>query len=120
MIAQAEILFRMISFIMDKVRSDIVLSKAGLPSLNEAVSTNMAGLIWRSRKQLNPLGQIFTTSKSSLNTRAAKNEKLFSHIPAHSEAASNNLANIWNQLDLKSAKSVLAAKALAKKHYRST
>ena len=31
--------------------------------------------------------------------------------PRHTEAASNTLANLWNHLDLKSAKSVTAAKA---------
>ena len=104
----------------DKVSSDIVLWKAGLPSLNEAVSTRMATLIWKARKQMNPLGQIFETSKSSRNTRALKSERLFSHVPGHTEAASNNLDNIWNQLDLKSAKSVMEAKFLAKKHFKFT
>jgi len=78
----------------DKVSSDIVLWKAGLPSLNEAVSSSMASLIWKARNQMNPLG--------------------------HSEAASNNLAKLWNTLDLKSAKSVTAAKMLAKKHFKAT
>ena len=36
------------------------------------------------------------------------------------EAASNNLVKLWNVLDLKSAKSVTAAKMLANKHFKAT
>ena len=53
-----------------------------------------------------------------METRASKNERLFSHIPGHPEAASNILANIWNTLDLKSAKSVTAAKTPAKNYFK--
>ena len=101
------------------MRSEKVLWKAGLPSLNEAVCLSMAPLIWKAKTQMNPLGQIFQTSKCK-STRAATNEKLFSSVPGHSEAASNNLANIWNHLDLRSAKSAMAAKAAAKKQFKST
>ena len=66
---------------------------------------------------MNQLGQIFQTSKSNMNTRASSNEKLSTCVPGHYEAASNDLANIWNHLDLKSARSAMAAKALAKKHF---
>ena len=103
----------------DKVSSDIVLWKAGLPHLNEAVSKCMASLIWKARNQVNPLGKIFETSKSSMNTRSSKNEKLSSYVPGHFEAASTNLAKLWNTLDLKSARSITEAKLLVKKHLRS-
>ena len=43
----------------DKVRSDIVLQKAGLCSLTEAVSKTMASIIWKGRKAMNALGRIF-------------------------------------------------------------
>ena len=69
---------------------------------------------------MNPLGRIFETSKSIMKTRALKNEKLSSYVPGYSEAASNNLAKVWNQLDLKSANSLMAAKKLAQKHFKST
>ena len=103
----------------DKVSSDIVLWKAGLPHLNEAVSKCMASLIWKARNKVNPLGKIFETSKSSMNTRSSKNEKLSSYVPGHIEAASTNLAKLWNTLDLKSARSITEAKMLVKKHLRS-
>ena len=59
----------------DKVPSEIVLWKAGLPSLSQAVSKCMASLMWKARKHMNPLGQIFETSKSAMETRASKNKK---------------------------------------------
>ena len=71
----------------DKVPSNIVLWKAGLPSLNQAVSASKASLIWKARKQMNQLGQIFQTSKSNMNTRASSNEKLSTCVPGHYEAA---------------------------------
>ena len=104
----------------DKVSSNIVLWKAGLPSLNEAVSSSMASLIWKAKNLMNPLGCIFETSNSAMNTRFLSNEKLSSYVPGHSEAASNNLAKLWNVLDLKSAKSVMAEKMLARKHFKAT
>ena len=103
----------------DKINSDIFLWKAGLPSLTKAVSSSMASLIWKARNRMNPLGRIFDTSKSTKVTRAFTNEKLFSHVPGHPEAASNKLVSIWNLLDLKSAKSASAAKVLARKHFKS-
>ena len=96
-----------------------MLWKAGLPSVSQAVSKCMASLIWKARKQMNPLGKIFETSKAAMETRASKNERLSSYIPGHPEAASNVLANIWNTLDLKSASSVTAAKILAKNYFKS-
>ena len=101
----------------DKVPSNIVLWKAGLPSLNQAVSASKASLIWKARRQMNQLGQIFQTSKSNMNTRASLNEKLSTCVPGHYEAVSNDLANIRNHLDFLSAKSAMAAKALAKKYF---
>ncbi len=63
---------------------------------------------------MNPLDRIFETSKSTMKTRGQTNERLSSYVPGHSEAALNNLANLWNSLDLKSAKSLMAAKLVAK------
>ena len=103
----------------DKLSSDIVLWKAGIPCLNKAVSNCMATLIWKARNQMSPLGKIFVTSKSTMNTRSLKNEKLSSYVPGHIEAASTNLAKLWNTLDLKSARSIKEAKMLVKKHLRS-
>ena len=55
-----------------------------------------------------------------MNTRGQKKEKLSTYVQGHSEAASNNMANLWNQLDLKSAGSFQAAKTIAKKQLNLT
>ena len=55
-----------------------------------------------------------------MNTRGKKNMKLSTYIPGHSEAASNNLANLWNQFDLKTASSAQAAKIIVKKKLKLT
>ena len=53
----------------DRLRSEIVLSNAGLRSLTEAVSETMACAIWKARNEMNPLGQIF---RNKLSTRPKK------------------------------------------------
>ena len=58
----------------DKVPTEIVLWKAGLPGLTQAASKCMASVIWKARKHMNPLGQIFETSKAAMETRASRNE----------------------------------------------
>ena len=79
----------------------------------------MYGIFNLEGKKTNALGQIFEMSKDAMDTQATKNERLSSHIPGHSEAASSILANIWNTLDLKSARSVKAAKTVAIKFFKS-
>ena len=103
----------------DKIHSEKVLQKANLRCLNESVASIMAVTVWKAKKSMNPLGQIFETSSAKMNTRASKNERLFSSVPGHSEAASNTLANLWNHLDLKSANSMTAAKTLARSYFKS-
>ena len=76
--------------------------------------------MWKARHSMNQLGHIFETSRATMNTRAQTNERLSSSVPGHPEAASCILANLWNTLDLRQAKSVTAAKSLAKSHFKST
>ena len=54
----------------DKVRSEVILERAGLKSLTEAVSVTMATLIWKARKEMNTLGFIFENKSSIKNTRS--------------------------------------------------
>ena len=76
--------------------------------------------MWKARHSMNQLRHIFETSRATMNTRAQTNERLSSSVPGHPEAASCILANLWNILDLRQAKSVTAAKSLAKSHFKST
>ena len=65
---------------------------------------------------MNSLGRLFETSKSTMKTRGHSNERFSSYVQGHSEAASNNLSNLWNSLDQKSVKSLMAAKIACQKH----
>ena len=41
----------------DKIRSEVVLNKANLKSLNEAVASITAITVWKSKQSMNPLGK---------------------------------------------------------------
>ena len=102
----------------DKVRSEIVLIWAGLRSLTEAVVESMACLIWKSRKEMDPLGRIFQKKQMNRNTRSATSDKLCEPVPGHPEAASNRLAKIWNMLNLNCSKTLGSVKSVAREWYR--
>ena len=101
----------------DKVRTETVLWKAGLRSLTQAVSEIMACSIWKAQSEMNPLGHIYQKTEPVRNTRSSTSTKLCIPIPGHPEAATNKLAQVWNLMDLSSAKTVGNARALAKKWY---
>ena len=101
----------------DKVKSEVTLWKAGLKSLTEAVSVTQASLIWKARKEMNPLGLIFQNSISKRCTRSTNSDKLCQPVPGHPEAASSKLAQIWNEANLSSAKTLGSARALTQKWY---
>ena len=65
----------------DKIRSEIVLQKAGLRSLTEAVSVTMACSIRKARNEMNPLGLIFQNKISTRITRSSTSEKLCEPVP---------------------------------------
>ena len=102
----------------DKVKSEIVLQRAGLPSLTEAVSKSMATEIWRARKEMNPLGRIFSNRVSMKNTRSASSNKLCQPVPGHPESAANKLAQLWNVSNLSDAKTLGNARHLVSEWYK--
>ena len=84
----------------EKVRSDIVLSKAGLYSLSKAVSEVMACTIWKARNEITLLGHIFKEKLSTRNTQLALSGNLCQPVPGHLESAANRLAQVWNLMNL--------------------
>ena len=80
----------------DRIRSEIVLQKAGLRGLNEAVIESMALAIWKARHKMDPMGCIFQNKVSARATRLAKSGKLCQPVPGHIENAANRLAQVWN------------------------
>ena len=106
------------SKLTDKIRSEVVLQKAGLRSLTEAVCVTMATTIWKARKKMNQLGCVFNNRLFLKNTRSMSSNNLCQPIPGHPEAAVNKLAQVWNLMNLGSAKTLGCAKTLAQKWYR--
>ena len=95
-----------------------MLQRAGLPSLTEAVSKSMATEIWRARKEMNPLGRIFSNRVSMKNTRSASSNKLCQPVPGHPESAANKLAQLWNVSNLSDAKTLGNARHLVSEWYK--
>ena len=98
----------------DKVRSEIILQKAGLCCLTATVSESMAIAIWKGRKDMNPLECIFQNKLSSRITRSASSDKLRQPVPGHPENAANRHAQIWNISNLNAAKSLGSARSSAR------
>ena len=104
----------------DHMRSETVLWKAGLRSLTEAVCETMACSIWKARKEMNPLGCIFKNKTSARLTRSSSSNKLCQPVPGHPEVAANKLAQVWNLMNLDSAKTLGSARNLARQWFRET
>ena len=102
----------------DKIRSEVILWKAGLRSLTEAVSATMASTIWKARKEMSPLGCIFQGKSSVKNTRSSGSDNLCQPVPGHPELAANKLAQVWNLMNLSNAKTLASAKVSAREWYK--
>ena len=105
----------------DKVRSELVLSKAGLRGLNEATSSAMAILLWKSKHTMNPLGtRLFARQDHKRNTRFAESENISPPVPGFHMLPANLLAKIWNTVPgLQTATTLGAAKTIARKWSKS-
>ena len=62
---------------------------------------------------MNPLGYIFRTRISEKNTHSSSLNNLCQPVPCHPEATANKLAQIWNVMNLSSAKTLGQARACA-------
>ena len=102
----------------DKVRSEVVLHRAGLKSLTEAVSVTMATTIWKARKNMCTLGTIFEKKPSVRVTRSTYCENLCQPVPGYPELATNKLAQVWNFANLSRAKTLASARSSVHKWYQ--
>ena len=109
----------------DKVRSEIVLHKAGLRSLNEMVVYTSATMVWKSKMCMNPLGSLlfsktFMKPTESAVTRSESSCKAILPAPGCRILAANLLARVWNEsADLRNSKTLGAAKMAARKFSKS-
>jgi hypothetical protein len=78
----------------------------------------MATLIWKTRKEMDPLGFIFEKKLLVKNTRSKYNDKLCQPEPGHPELTANKMAQIWNNMNLSNAKSIACTKTSALKWYQ--
>ena len=102
----------------DKIKNEVVLSKAGLHCLTDIVSEAMACTIWIAQKEMNPLGHIFKNKVSTRMTRSASRDNLCQPVPGHPENAANKLAQIWNLSNLSAAKTLGSARTSARKWFK--
>ena len=105
------------SRLSDKIRSEVLLQKAGLKCLNEAVASITAVTVWKSKTFMNPLGQRIFWEKSSLQcTRSATLKDIGLFVPGYPTLSTNIMARIWNAVPgLQQASTLGTANSLAKK-----
>ena len=102
----------------DKVRSDIVLKKAGLKSLNEMVASAAATMIWKSKMIMDPLGKLLfpkqtTDIEKNMCTRSESSNRAKLPVPGFSTLAANLLARAWNESSTLQNSSTIGAAKLA-------
>ena len=105
------------SRLSDKIRSEVLLQKAGLKCLNEAVASITAVTVWKSKTFMDPLGKrIFREKPSFQCTRSVASKDIDLLVPGYPTLSTNIMARIWNAVPgLQHATTLGAAKSLAKK-----
>ena len=104
----------------DKIRSEIILQKAGLRSLNAMVAYSSAVMIWKSKKCMDPLGSLIFPSKvinpsRNIITRSDTSSAVKVPVPGNGNAAANLLARTWNEAaQVQAATNLSAAKSAAR------
>ena len=103
------------SSLSDKIRSEVLLQKAGLKCLNEAVASITAVTVWKSKTFMDPLGQRLFQEKPSLQcTRSVTSKDIGLPVPGYPTLSTNIMARIWNAVPgLQHASTVGAAISLA-------
>ena len=67
---------------------------------------------------MNPLGYILQNRLSVKNTRQSGQDNLCQPVPGHPELAANKLAQVWNLMNLSTAKTLGQVKAFACDWYK--
>ena len=100
----------------DKIRSEVVLNKANLKSLNEAVASITAITVWKSKQSMNPLGKCLfkepnTQGSRTVQLRSDTSTDIRPPVPGYPMLPSNIMTSVWNSVpDLQSATTLAAAK----------
>ena len=102
----------------DKIRSEVVLERAGLRNLNELVASASATMVWKSKMNMDPLGTLLFPDKAPNRPGMRSENKNLAKlpVPGYGLLAANLLSRVWNESpDLQKAKSLGSAKVAAKK-----
>ena len=104
----------------EKIRSEIILQRANLKCLNEAVASIVAVTVWKAKQSMNPLGRCLFEEKLCLrSTRSEKSLDIRPPVPGYHTLATNVMAKVWNSVPgLQTASSLSAAKEIARKWAR--
>ena len=109
----------------DKIRSEVILEKAGLRSLNEMVASTSATMVWKSKQWNDPLGKLLFHNDTNIpvpnmTTRSANCNSAKLPVPGCNNLAANLLARTWNEAKtLQNATTIGAAKSAARSWARS-
>ena len=108
----------------DKIRTEIVLMKAGLKCLNELVACASATMVWKSKMQKDPLAELLFCNQpntvKTIHTRSDSCEKARQPVPGNQTLAANLMARAWNESkSLQNSTSLNAAKLAASNWARS-
>jgi len=105
------------SRLSDKIHSEVLLQKAGLKCLNEAVASMTAVSVWKSKTVMDPLSQrIFQEKPRFQCTRSGTSKEICLPVPGYPTLSTNIMARIWNAVPgLQDASTLGAVKSLAKK-----
>ena len=101
----------------DMVSSEKVLQKSGLRSLNEIVASTSVVMVWKAKKQMNPLGKLLFPERNILRpTRMVNSNKAKQPVPGNCTLATNLMARAWNvATDLHNVETLGVAKEKARK-----
>ena len=103
----------------DKVRSEVVVHKANMRCLNEAVASITAVTVWKSRQSMDPLGRCLFPEKETNTERKLRSQscqEIRPPVPGYPNLATNIMAKIWNSVpDLRNASTIGTAKSISRK-----
>merc|ERR1740129_1222945 len=75
----------------------VLLQKAGLKCLNEAVASMTAVSVWKSKTVMDPLGKRIFNQKTRLQcTRSGTSKEICLPVPGYPTLSTNIMARIWN------------------------
>ena len=109
----------------DKIRSNVVLQRAGKKGFDEIVAYSSAVMVWKSKQRMDPLGSLLFPEKQinpdfNIELRSARSSKTDIPVPGHGTLAANLLARSWNEsTDIQNATTLSAAKTAARKWSKS-